>query len=161
VVPDHRETEEAIRAAGVPFAFLRNSIYAEIMAMGAHAARASGKLVTNAGDGRSSHVLRDDCAAAAAAVLTTDGHENKAYDITGPQALSVEQIAALYGDGIEIVALDDDAWIAAMSEHMPEAAARLFASFGTATRLGYSAPVSSAVKDLTGRDPRPASEALR
>jgi hypothetical protein len=33
-------------------------------------------------------------------------------------------------------------------------------SFGTATRLGYSAPVSTAVKDLTGRDPRPAADAV-
>ena len=160
VVPDHRETEEAIRATGVPFTFLRNSIYAEIMAMGAEVARATGKLVTNAGDGRSSYVLRDDCARAAAAVLTTDGHENRIYDITGPKGLSVEEVAALYGEGIEVVQLDDDAWIATMSEHMPEAGARLFSSFGTATRLGYSAPVSTAVKDLTGRDPRPAAEAV-
>jgi len=31
------------------------------------------------------YVTRADCAAAAAAVLTTPGHENKAYDITGPE----------------------------------------------------------------------------
>jgi NAD(P)H dehydrogenase (quinone) len=160
VVPDHRETEDAIRATGVPFTFLRNAIYAEIMALGADAARASGKYVTNAGDGRSAHVLHDDCARAAAAVLTTDGHANKVYDITGPEALGVEQIAALYGEGIEVVKLDDEAWIAAMSEHMPEAGARLFASFGTATRQGYAAAVSSAVKDLTGREPGPASAAV-
>src|SRR5262249_23339846 len=87
VVTDHRETEDAIRATGVPFTFLRNAIYAEIMALGAGAARASGKYATNAGDGRSAYVLHDDCARAAAAVLTTDGHANKVYDITGPEAL--------------------------------------------------------------------------
>ena len=160
VVPDHRQTEDAIRATGVPFTFLRNAVYAEIMAAGADAARASGTYVTNTGDGRSAHVLHDDCARAAAAVLTTDGHENKVYDITGPEALSAEQIAALYGDGIEVVKLDDDAWVAGMTEHMPEPVARLYASFGAATRQGYAAAVSSAVKDLTGREPGPASAAV-
>jgi NAD(P)H dehydrogenase (quinone) len=165
VVPDHSATEEAIRAAGVEWTFLRNAIYAEIMAMGAPPAIASGSYVTNAGDGRSAYVLQDDCAAAAAAVLTTPGHEGKTYDITGPEALSVEDIAALYtqagGSPVEPVKLDDDAWIATMAEHgMPEAVVRLFASFGRSMRQGYAAPVSTAVEDLTGRPPRPAREAV-
>jgi NAD(P)H dehydrogenase (quinone) len=165
VVPDHSATEEAIRAAGVEWTFLRNAIYAEIMAMGAAPAIASGSYVTNAGDGRSAYVLHDDCAAAAAAVLTTPGHEGKTYDITGPEALSVEEIAALYaqagGKPVEPVKLDDDAWIATMVEHgMPEAVAKLFASFGRSARQGYAAPVSTAVEDLTGRPPRPAREAV-
>jgi len=153
-VPDHKQTEEAIRAAGVEWTFLRNAIYAEIMALGARPAIASGTYVTNAGDGRSSYVLKDDCAAAAAAVLTTPGHEGKAYDITGPEALSVEDIAALYaeagGKPVEPLKLDDDAWIAMMAGHgMPEPAAKLFASFGRSTRMGYAAPVSTVVEDLT------------
>ena len=165
VVPDHKQTEEAIRAAGVEWTFLRNAIYAEIMALGARPAIASGTYVTNAGDGRSSYVLKDDCAAAAAAVLTTPGHEGKAYDITGPEALSVEDIAALYaeagGKPVEPLKLDDDAWIAMMAGHgMPEPAAKLFASFGRSTRLGYAAPVSTAVEDLTGHPPRPARSSL-
>ena len=98
VAPDHRETEEAIRAAGLAWTFLRNAIYAEIMAAGAGPALATGTLVTNAGDGRCSYVTREDCAAAAAAVLTSDGHEFKAYDISGPEALSVDDIAALYAE---------------------------------------------------------------
>jgi NAD(P)H dehydrogenase (quinone) len=165
VAPDHRETEEAIRAAGVEWTFLRNAIYAEIMALGAPPAIASGAYVTNAGDGRSAYVLRDDCAAAAAAVLTTPGHEGKEYDITGPEALSVEDIAALYaeagGKPVEPVKLDDDAWISTMVEHgMPDAAAQLLASFGRSTRQGYAAPVSTAVEDLTRRPRRPAREAV-
>ncbi len=166
VAPDHRETEEAIRAAGLAWTFLRNAIYAEIMAAGAGSALATGTLVTNAGDGRCSYVTREDCAAAAAAVLTSDGHEFKAYDISGPEALSVDDIAALYAEAggrpVAAVRLDDDAWVAAMVEHagMPEPVARLYASFGRSTRLGYAGVLSTAVEDLTGRPPRPAREAL-
>jgi NAD(P)H dehydrogenase (quinone) len=165
VAPDHNQTEQAIRDSGVEWTFLRNAIYAEIMAAGAQPAIDAGKLVTNAGDGRSAYVLHDDCAAAAAAVLTTPGHEGKAYDITGPEALSVEDVAALYaeagGKPVEPLKLDDDAWIEAMTGFgMPDAAARLYASFGRSTRQGYAAAVSTAVQDLTGRAPRPAREAL-
>jgi uncharacterized protein YbjT (DUF2867 family) len=45
-------------------------------------------LVTNEGDGCVSYVNRDDCAAAAAAVLASDGHDGKIYDITGPESLA-------------------------------------------------------------------------
>jgi NAD(P)H dehydrogenase (quinone) len=165
VVPDHNATEEAIRAAGLQWTFLRNGIYAEIMAAGAQAAIDSGKLITNAGDGRNAYVLQDDCAAAAAAVLTTPGHEGRAYDITGPEALSVEDVAAIFaeagGTAVEPVKLDDDAWISTMVGFgMPEAGARLYATFGRSTRLGYAAAISGAVEELTGRAPRAAREVV-
>ena len=41
------------------------------------------------------YVTREDCAAAAAAVLSTPGHENKAYDITGLAPLGVRETAAV------------------------------------------------------------------
>ena len=65
------------------------------------------------------------------------------------------------GRPVEPGKLDDDAWIATMVEHgMPEASAKLFASFGRSARQGYAAPVSTAVEDLIGRPPRPAREAV-
>jgi NAD(P)H dehydrogenase (quinone) len=166
VASEHRETEEAIRASGLEWTFLRNAIYAEMAVGSTEAVLAGGRLVSNAGDGRNGYVAREDCAAAAAAVLTTDGHAGKAYDITGPEALSATDVAALLselaGRVVEPVLLDDDAWVAAMVEHagMPEAFARLYATFGRAMRDGYAAPVSTAVQDLTGRPPRPAREVL-
>jgi NAD(P)H dehydrogenase (quinone) len=52
------------------------------------------------------YVTREDCAAAAAAVLATPGHENKAYDITGPELIGVREIAAaataVTGKAIEV-----------------------------------------------------------
>jgi NAD(P)H dehydrogenase (quinone) len=147
--------------------FLRNSIYSEMQAgPGAAAALATGSLLTNAGEGRTAYVSRGDCAAAAAVVLTSDGHEGKAYDITGPDALSARDLAALYADiggkPVEAVLLDDDAWVAAMVEHagLPEPLARQLATFGEAARHGYAEVVSTAVRDLTGNEPRTTRDVL-
>jgi NAD(P)H dehydrogenase (quinone) len=163
---DHRATEEHARVSGLDWTFLRNAIYAESLAQGAAGALATGTLLTNAGDGRTGYVARADCAAAAAAVLTTEGHAGKEYDITGPEALDARDVAALYtelgGQPVEPAFVDDDAWAAAMVEHagMPEPLARIIATFGTAARLGYAAVVSTSVRDLTGREPRSARDVL-
>jgi len=159
VVPDHKATEEALRASGLAWTFLRNNLYAEYQVPTAAQAIATGQLVTNAADGRTAFVSRDDCAAAAAAVLTSAGHENTAYDITGPGAVSAEDIAALAGEiggkDIEVVHVDDDGFVAGLTgAGLPDVAARLYASFGASTRGGFLEGVSSAVQDLTGEAPR-------
>jgi NAD(P)H dehydrogenase (quinone) len=164
---DHRATEEHARASGMAWTFLRNSIYSEMQAgPAAAAALTSGTLMTNAGDGRTAYVSRADCAAAAAAVLASDGHEGKAYDITGPEALSADDLATLYseigGKPVEAVVLADAAWVAVMVEHagLPEPLARTLSTFGIAARRGYAEPVSTTVRDLTGREPRTVREVL-
>ena len=156
---DHRETEEALLASGLEWTFLRNGIYADSLLNGAGAVVASGRLVTNAGEGRTAYVARADCAAAAATVLTGEGHERKAYDITSADALNPADVAALFselsGRPVEPVYLSDDEWIATMVEHagMPEPLAKDIATFGIAARQGYLGAVSTTVEELTGRAP--------
>jgi NAD(P)H dehydrogenase (quinone) len=156
---DHRETEEALLASGLAWTFLRNGIYADSLLNGADAVIATGRLVTNAAEGRTAYVARADCAAAAAAVLTGEGHERKAYDITSRDALSPADVAGLLselsGRAVEPAYLSDEEWIATMVEHagMPEPVARDIATFGIAARWGYMGAVSTAVRDLTGREP--------
>jgi NAD(P)H dehydrogenase (quinone) len=160
VASDHRETEEHLRASGSAWAMLRNSIYAEIALAGAGAALATGRHVSNEGEGGVSYVARADCAAAAAAVLTSDGHEGKVYDVTGPEALGAADLARLFaelgGRPVEAVALDDEAYVAGLVEHanMSEPMARGYATFGIGARRGYSAVVSDTVLELTGAAPR-------
>jgi NAD(P)H dehydrogenase (quinone) len=168
VAAEHRATEELVRAGDLAWTFLRNGIYAEMLLGPAAAALATGRLVTNEGDGRTSYVSREDCAAVAAAVLaaTTIEHDYRAYDITGPEALAPAELAALYaeigGKAVEPVFVDDDAFVAGLIEHngADEELARTYATFGTAARNWYLAPVSTAVADLTGRPPRTVREVL-
>jgi NAD(P)H dehydrogenase (quinone) len=166
VMWEHRQTEDHLRARVAGWTVLRNSIYAEMLLAGAEAALGSGSHVTNEGDGRVAYIARDDCAAAAAAVLVTDGHDGKIYDITGAASLSAADVAALYGElgarPVEVVQVDDDAYTAGLIEHagLPRPVAEIYASFGTGTRLGYSAAVSDTVLRLTGRRPKPARDVL-
>jgi NAD(P)H dehydrogenase (quinone) len=166
VAADHRQTEDHIRASGAAWTFLRNSIYAEILAGSAHGAAAGGTLLTNAGAGAVSYVTRADCAAVAAHALVTGDADGKAIDVTGAEALGPDALAALIaevsGREVTVTRLDDEGYVAALVEHagLPEAAARLFASFGQAARLGFSDTVAGTVQDLLGRPPQPARAAL-
>jgi NAD(P)H dehydrogenase (quinone) len=166
VAAEHRATEEHLRASGTGWTMLRNSIYAEMLVMAAGPALATGRHVHNEGDGRMSYVARADCAAVAAVVLTSDGHDGKMYDVTGPEALSADDVAALFaelgGRPVEALSVDDDAYVAGLVEHahMPEPVARGLATFGLGARRGYLAAVSDTVADLTGVAPRPARDVL-
>jgi NAD(P)H dehydrogenase (quinone) len=159
VAPEHRGTEEALRASGLEWTMLRNGIYADMQVQGLEAAIATGRHVHNWGDGVIAHVSRADCAGAAAAVLSGEGHAGQAYDVTGPVLLSGAGMAALAsevgGVPVEAVAVDDDTWVAGMVEHagLPEPVARFLATFGQAVREGQLDQCTSAVEDLTGRPP--------
>lgn len=91
---DHHATEELIKASGLAWTMLRNSIYANGLVQQAAKMLKDGKAEVSEGDTRIGYVTREDCAAAAAAVLATSGHENKAYDITGPELIGPREIAA-------------------------------------------------------------------
>ena len=159
ITPSHRETEETLRESGLAWTALRNSFYAEYQVPAGAQAIATGRLVHNNGDGRIAYVSREDCAAAAAAVLTTEGHEGKAYDITGPEPLDQNDVAALLsevsGRPVEAVAVDDEAFIQGLTASgIPEPVARGIASYGKAIREGYLGEASDAVESLTGRPSR-------
>ncbi len=105
---DHFQTEELIRSSGVAWTMLRNSIYANGLVQQAAKMLAEGKATVSDSDSRIGYVTREDCAAAAAAVLSTPGHENRVYDITGPELLGPREIATIAstvaGKPVELVA---------------------------------------------------------
>jgi NAD(P)H dehydrogenase (quinone) len=88
---DHYHTEEHIRASGMRFTFLRTGLYADNVP---HSVSADGVIRVPAGDGRVAWVTRDDVAHVAAAVLTSPGHEEPIYDVTGPEAMTMAETAA-------------------------------------------------------------------
>jgi NAD(P)H dehydrogenase (quinone) len=158
--PEHRGTEEALLASGLEWTMLRNGIYGDLTAQGLIQSIAAGRHVYNSGDGKTSYVTRADCAGAAAVVLSEDGHENRAYDITGPEALSGADLAALAselsGTPVEAVPVDDETFVGILVEYagLPEPVAQFIASFGRAAREGQLATVSNAFEELTGRPPQ-------
>lgn len=162
VVADHAATEDALRESGLAWTMLRNNLYADMQVDSVAQAAAAGQLVTNIGDGGAAYVTRADCAAVAAGVLTSEGHEGKAYDVTGPQAYTATDLAALAaqksGTPVEVVQVDDEAYTAGLvSAGLPDFIAPLLTSFGTATRLGKLATVTDVVEQVGGRTPTPLS----
>jgi NAD(P)H dehydrogenase (quinone) len=89
---EHFHTEEYIRSTGIPFTFLRQSLYMDNAA--AHASD-DGVLRGPAGEGRVTWTARDDIADVAVAVLTSSGHERCTYDVTGPEALTLTETAEI------------------------------------------------------------------
>ncbi|MFE6647277.1 SDR family oxidoreductase [Nocardioides sp. NPDC057772] len=162
VVPDHAATEEALRESGLAWTMLRNNLYADMQVDSVAQAAASGQLVTNVGDGGAAYVTRADCAAVAVGVLTSEGHEGKAYDVTGPHAYTAADLAELAtkqsGNPVEVVQVDDEAYTAGLvSAGLPDFIAPLLTSFGAATRLGKLATVTDVVEKIGGRTPTPLS----
>jgi NAD(P)H dehydrogenase (quinone) len=165
VSQDHGATEQAIRDRGLRWTALRNGLYAEFQVPAAARAVASGHLVHNNGDGATAYVSREDCAAAAAAALTGEGHEDRVYDITGPELVTQAQLAAIVSDitgrPVAAVAIDDDEATRNLTAvGLPADAAMAYASFGTAIREGVLDVLSSDVEDLTGRRPRSLRDVL-
>jgi NAD(P)H dehydrogenase (quinone) len=158
VGPSHRGTEEALQASGLNWISLRNALYAEFEIPDFQGAVATGQMVSNQGEGRTTYISRADCAAAAAGALLSDT-ENVTYEITGTELLSPADKAALAselaGKPVELVLVDDDAFIAGLQEHgIPAEGAQVIASFGRAIREGYLDQLTDAVEQLAGRPPR-------
>ncbi|KFA90770.1 SDR family oxidoreductase [Archangium violaceum] len=91
---EHKATEELIRASGVPYVLLRNGWYTENYTENLGPALAQGAILGSAGEGRVAAATRADYAAAAVAVLTGSGHENKVYELAGDTAFTMTELAA-------------------------------------------------------------------
>ncbi|MEV7977510.1 SDR family oxidoreductase [Streptomyces sp. NPDC086519] len=94
LVDDHRATEEALLASGLPYTLLRNGWYHENYTENLAPVLEHNAVVAAAGEGRVSSASRADYAAAAAAVLTGEGHENQTYELGGDVAWSFAEYAA-------------------------------------------------------------------
>ena len=90
----HRATEAAIQASGLPFVFLRNGRYLENYTCDVVPALERGFFAGSAGGGKIAAAARADYAAAAAEVLTGEGHANHVYELAGDAAFTMSELAA-------------------------------------------------------------------
>jgi NAD(P)H dehydrogenase (quinone) len=156
IAVDHRRTERLLEDSGVAWTMLRNQIYANGLVDQAAQIVHDGRLVTHTPDARVAYVTREDCAAAAAAVLAGAGHENKAYNITGPDAIGPRELVALAseisGKRVELVVFSEGEYRAQLAQSgMPAAAINGTISFAAELDSAYLREPSMAVAELTGR----------
>ena len=90
---EHKATEQAILDSGLTYTFLRNGWYTENYTAQIPVQLEHG-VVGSAGEGKVGSATRQDFAAAAAAVLTGEGHENKAYELSGDESWTLAEYAA-------------------------------------------------------------------
>ncbi|CAN7548301.1 SDR family oxidoreductase [Phenylobacterium sp. LjRoot225] len=91
---EHRATETALKASGLPHTILRNGWYTENYTGSLGAALAHGALVGSAGEGRIASAAREDYAEAAAVAMIDEGHAGKLYELAGDQAWTLTDLAA-------------------------------------------------------------------
>ncbi|ESX05495.1 nucleoside-diphosphate sugar epimerase [Mesorhizobium sp. LSJC268A00] len=163
--PDHYDTEQAIKASGIPYTIFRNGWYNENLFMALPQVLASGQWYTSAGDGAISYGTRDDFAAAIAAGLASDSSESATYTLTGPSAYTAAEVAALVTEvtskPIKVIQLSDEALTEGMkSAGLPEPFAKVLVSFDAAARAGDLGMVTDAVEKLSGRKSVPLKQFL-
>jgi len=94
LAPEHLATEKYLETSGLAYTILRNGWYTENYAGSIPGSIQAGAFIGSAGDGKVSSATREDFAEAAAVVLTTNGHENKIYELAGDKAYTLTDLAA-------------------------------------------------------------------
>jgi NAD(P)H dehydrogenase (quinone) len=161
----HRQVALHLAAVGLPVTYLAAATYMEDLIDDAEQIRSTGEVRAAAGHGRAGFVAAADVAAAAAKVLTTDGHEDATYVLTGPEALSYADIAARFSAVFT--------WQVEYAQLPPQRERELLLANGRTPweadgaierfdwiRRGGADSVTGTVLELTGAGPRPLQEWL-
>ena len=91
---EHVATEKMLAESGIAYALLRNGWYTENYLASAPAALEHGVFIGAAGEGKIASATRADYAAAAARVISEDGHAGKTYELAGDAGWTLSQLAA-------------------------------------------------------------------
>jgi len=161
---DHAATEEYVRRSGLGWTFLRNNLYADFLpGLGGD----DGVIRGPAGDGRVSAVTQDDLADVATAVLLEPTrHVGQTYDLTGPEALTLADAAAII---TEVTGRPtryqpetlEEAYASRATYGAPGWLVEAWVSTYTAIAAGELAGISTAVAELTGRPATSFEQLLR
>jgi NAD(P)H dehydrogenase (quinone) len=163
--PEHLGTEDAIKASGLAYTILRMTWYTENLLGSLPPNLAAGQWYTSAGGGKTSYVTREDCARAAAGALLLPA-TNQTYTVTGPEALTNAEIAAIASDltGKPLAVIDvTDEQLAggAKAAGVPDFVIDNFiVPFDRNAREGKVASVTDAVEKLWGSKPTSVREFL-
>ncbi|MET0283587.1 MAG: SDR family oxidoreductase [Polyangiales bacterium] len=166
IAPEHAATEKALRASGLGYTILRNNLYMDLMLFTLPNALKGGQLIDARANGKTAFVTREDCARAAAAALASSDTANTIVDVTGPEALTSDQLVAIAsevtGRPLAHVSVSPDDFASALVAHgLPPAHAELYKTFDQSIANGELAAVSDTVQRLTGRAPITLRDYLR
>jgi uncharacterized protein YbjT (DUF2867 family) len=155
----HYKVEQYLRASTLRWTFLRASFFMQNLS-GTHRAeiRERGELYVPVGRGKTSFIDVRDIGAVAAAALTQAGHDNTAYDLTGPAPLDYYEVAAILSEVLGRPIVYRNPSVPAFLWRTVRGGTALpfalvMAYLYTQTRRGMSAFVTGEVGRLLGRPP--------
>lgn len=155
----HGRIEAYLRDSGLPATVLRPTFYLTNLLANADAVRHTGTLFAPAEGAKIAMIDPRDVAAAAAAVLTTPEHDGRTYTLTGPEAVTFDDVAACLttatGRAVSFVAVPDPVALDGLRQAgLPSwVAEQLVTVFGQ-LRQGVAAHPTDTVQALTGRPAR-------
>src|SRR5262245_13075714 len=163
----HRPVEKAIEKSGMAWTFLRpNSFMQNAVTFMAPTIRAEGVFYSASGEARISHIDVRDIAAVAVIALTTGGHKGQIYTLTGPEALTYDEMAdelsKALGRDIRHVSLTAvDLKGAMLAEGMQEAIADRMLDLERYFRENRASTITDDLKRVIGREPRRFADYVR
>ncbi|MEV4809062.1 NAD(P)H-binding protein [Micromonospora avicenniae] len=165
---EHRETEQLILATGLPYTFLRNNWYTDAPALTGDLAgiMARGAIVNSVhADSRIATAPRIDYAAAAAAVLTSDGHLDTAYELSGDSAWTfgefAEEVSRQSGTEVAHTYIPPQEQKAILTgSGLPDALAEILVDVDDAINRGRLAGTPGDLSRLIGRPTTPMADTV-
>ncbi|MEV5754498.1 SDR family oxidoreductase [Actinoallomurus sp. NPDC052308] len=162
---EHKATEEIIRETGLTYTLLRNNWYSEIYVPAIVHAVETGAVIGGAGDGRIGSATRADYAAAAVAVLTGTGHDNRIYELAGDVAWTLGDLAGEISraSGKEIVYRNvsaEEHRAALVAGGVPDAFADVLVDVDRGIAAGALADTPGDLKALIGRPTTPIADTV-
>ncbi|MDM7989035.1 SDR family oxidoreductase [Arthrobacter sp. zg-Y877] len=166
LAPEHRATEELITASGIPATFLRHGWYTENHRQEFDVARQTGVVANSVGGGRIASAPRQDYAEAAAVVLSTPGHEGKAYELSGDTGWTYTEFAAaaqeVLGTPVRYEVLTpEQEQKQLIGLGLDEGTAGFLGMLNANMRDGALAPATGELSKLIGRPTEPLIETMR
>jgi uncharacterized protein YbjT (DUF2867 family) len=147
----HGRIERHLADSGLPSVRLRPKTFLTNLLAFAPAIASTGMVFAPAADARVAFVDPRDVAEVAAVVLTEPGHDGATYELTGPEAITYERVAAALGAGYQSISEE------AARPMLPGPVLAIFA----AQRAGAMAGVTDTIERLTGRPPRTVDDFAR
>ncbi|WP_436908611.1 nitroreductase/quinone reductase family protein [Halosimplex marinum] len=159
LIPHHR-IEERIAGTDLDYTFLRASFFVQnLVEVHREDVVERDQIFVPAGDGATSFVDARDVGEVAAVVLTEAGHADRAYDLTGPEALTYGEVASAFSDALDRPITYADPSIPAFVRRMrsrgePLPFLVLMVGIYTTARVGLADRVTDDAERILGRPPR-------
>lgn len=162
----HGRIVDHLEASGLPHVVLHANFFMSNLLMAAETIAGAGKIFAPAAGAKIAMIDPRDLGAAAAAVLTGTAHEGRTYVLTGPEAITYDDVAASLSAAlrrpVEFVDVPGPAMRGSLLEAgMPVWLADFLPTLFEALREGKGADATDSVRELTGRDPRDFDEFVR